>query len=152
MKNIAFSLGILLLACLIVSPLVHEAVHVLVLDTLPGSYRLSLSALPSLHASAKILSPLGYYDYVLLLSSGVLASLALGAAFILRGRKKSCHLSSMCGVGFLLNPAIAMFSQNDFSTLLAFYNLSCLSVFIGLGMAAVCLYEMNFVSKILMGE
>ena len=113
---------------------------------------MSLSVLPSVHASERILSPLTTYQYIALLSSGILASLLIGAFLVRRGRKNMCHISAMSGIGFFMNPALCMFSGNDFTTLLSFFNLSALSAITGIALVGLCAYEVNFAAKMLFCE
>lgn len=148
-KKIVLSLAALVLACLVASPIIHEAVHMLLLSSFSGSYTMSLDLFPSVYASERILSPLSTFQYTILLSSGILASFLVGFLLMRRGRRNMCHLSSMSGIGFFLNPALAMFYRNDFSTLLSFYSLGYVSLFAGIALMALCFYEASFAARIL---
>jgi hypothetical protein len=149
MKAILLSGLGLVLACMIVSPLLHEASHALVMDLFSKDYRLSITTYPCVYGSIQVLSPMEKYQYIILLSSGIIASLCAGALFIKRGRKKSSPICEMCGVGFLLNPAIAMFYANDMVTMLSFFGAGYLSIALGCSLMAFCLYEANLITKAL---
>jgi hypothetical protein len=148
-RKVILSVAALALACLVASPIIHEAVHMIVLGSYSGSYTMKFDIFPSVSACERVLSPLSLFQYTILLSSGILASFLAGFLLIRRGRKNMCHLSSMSGIGFFLNPALVMFYKNDFSILLSFYSLGALSLFAGIALTGFCIYEASFAVRIL---
>ena len=141
-------IGIMLLICLVISPLIHELSHILTFEIFGNYYFADISLFP-VYGSLRILSPTSIMECLILLFEGVAISLALGFLFIYLGRKKENHLASMSGIGFLLNPSLSMFIKNDISTLFSFIGLSNLSILIGIFILGVCLFEFNYVIRIL---
>ena len=147
-KKISLYLGIMLLICLIISPLIHELMHILTFKLFGNYYFADISLFP-VYGSLKILSPIDTIECLILLFEGVAVSLALGFLFIYLGRKKENYLTSISGIGFLLNPSLSMFVKNDISTLFSFIGFNGLSILIGIIILGFCLFEFNYVIRIL---
>ncbi len=150
--KLSISLGILLLSCLIIAPYIHEMVHIFTFKSLSGNYFADIGVSSSVYGSFRVLAPMNLFEYILLLSGGVVSSLLLGLLFIYLGRKKTSYLSTNFGIGFLLNPSLSMLTKNDISTLFSFINLNYLSILIGIFILGICLFEFNYSTKIMMAN
>ncbi|MGC9310095.1 MAG: hypothetical protein ACP5E4_00030 [Candidatus Aenigmatarchaeota archaeon] len=151
-RKVIFSLGVLLLACLVLSPLVHEYSHMAAFRSLSGYYFMDVKADSSVHGSFEALSPLSLAGYSVVLAVGIASSFIIGGILVYRGRKKECHISTMAGIGFLLNPSIAMLFPSDMSVLLSFVGLEGISLALGLFIIGLCVIEANFAAKLITRE
>lgn len=150
-KRIWLGMALLILACLVVSPLIHEFSHIAALSLMHGYYLEEISLYPQVSGSIRILSPLQAHEYILLLATGLGISFLMGTALLHRGRKKACLLSTSSGAGFLLNPAFAMLSKSDMASLLSFAGLQGFSFIIGfiIGLSVIgfCAIELTRAAK-----
>lgn len=151
MKKIILSFGVLLMICLVISPLIHESMHILTFE-LFGNYYFSDISLFPVYGSLRILSPISTEACIILLFEGILISLVFGIVFIYFGRKKENYLVSMSGIGFLLNPSLSMFVKNDISILFSFVGFDSLSILVGGTILGICLLEFNYVIRSLVNN
>lgn len=149
--KIILSFFILLITCLVVSPLVHEVVHIITFRSFSGYYFADINLFP-VYGSIRSLSPVNQIEYILLLSGGICASLFFGFLFLYVGRKKVNYMFTISGIGFLLNPSLSMFLENDIFTLFSFMGLGNLSFVIGSIILGACFLEFNYFARNLFVE
>jgi hypothetical protein len=115
----ALGFVVLIIVSIVVAPLLHEMLHMFVLDVKDARYtsEIVFSVASGIHGEIKPITELNIYDTLLMLGAGVFSNLVLSAAFFLgswvtrhRGMTHESILSTYLAVGFLYNPLMYFFA------------------------------------------
>lgn len=162
----AIGFAILIIVSILVAPLLHEMLHMFVLDVTDTKYRSEIvfSVASGIHGKITPFTELGSADSVIMLGVGVFSNLLLSAVFFFgswitrhRGMTNESILSTYLAVGFLYNPLMYFFAGSgdlvNMMTLLDLEGYGYVLPITGLSMTLfVLLYLHDHAKNVLWGQ
>ena len=157
---------ILIIISILVAPLLHEMLHMFVLDATDTKYRSEIvfSAASGIHGKITPITELGVGDSLIMLGVGVFSNLVLSAVFFAgswitrhRGMTHESILSTYLAIGFFYNPLMYFFAGSgdlvNMMTLLDLEGYGYVLPIMGLSMLIfVLLYLHDHAKNVLWGQ